>query len=176
MRSLYPKSCITIISPKDKPGMTSIVKNLFKRSNKAHRRAIRTRNTNDIETHRTLRREAKCAWRKAQHNFYSNLNNRLSQEKKSPKLWWRTVKSNLGVTETSSIPVLCLDGLPITCDVIKCEMLNDYFASQCNDNSSVNSGINDGEDDEINVTASECELSDVVVTDSAIIIESVENA
>ena len=54
-----------------------------------------------------------------------------------------------------------------TCDVIKCEMLNDYFASQCNVNSSVNSEINDGEDDDVNLTA--CELSDVVVTDSAIL-------
>ena len=66
--------------------------------------------------------------------------------------------------------------MPVTCDVIKCEMLNDYFASQCNVNSSMISEINDGEDDEINVTASACELSDIVVTDSAIIIESVENA
>ena len=48
-------------------------------------------------------------------------------------------------------------------------MLNDYFASQCNVNSSVNSEINDGEDDDVNLTASACELSDVVVTDSAIL-------
>ena len=50
------------INPRDKPGMTSRIKKLFKISNRLHKKASRSKLPIDILNHRNARRFAKCEW------------------------------------------------------------------------------------------------------------------
>ena len=52
------------IKTRDKPGMTNKIKNLFKKANKLHKRALYTKHPRDIEKHASARRLAKCEFKK----------------------------------------------------------------------------------------------------------------
>ena len=66
-----------VIRPKDKPGMTCLVRSLFRKCHGLHKIAMQTKNAADLEKHRAARREAKAAWKQAQFIYYEKLNKKM---------------------------------------------------------------------------------------------------
>ena len=124
-------SRIVKISGNQKPGMTEAIKRLFKKANRLHKRASRTRSQIDIDKHRAARRKAKSAWKKSQFNFYYEINMKLLDPNTSPKCYWKLIKQEMGRNKTSAIPVIIHEGRPITNDSMKCEVFNRYFVGIC---------------------------------------------
>ena len=115
-----------IIRPRDKPGMNSEVRKLFRTAHRLHRIAINTKNEVDINNHREARRRAKKAWRKAQKNHYTDLGEKLG----TSKIFWKVIKDTYGKKKESSIPGLLDDSNAlVTNDIMKANLLNRYFAS-----------------------------------------------
>ena len=88
------------ISGNQKPEMTDAIKRLFKKANRLHKRASRTRSQIDIDKHRVARRIAKAAWKKSQFNYYYEINMKLQDPKTSPKCYWKLIKQELGRNKT----------------------------------------------------------------------------
>ena len=122
-----------IIRPRDKPGMTSKVRSLFRKCHRYHKIAQRTKNLVDIENHRIARKSAKKAWREAKLNYDIKMRAKVNDVYYSDKYYWKFMNSVMG-GRVLSIPVLnsVSDGqfISVTNDLDKCEAFNDYFASQ----------------------------------------------
>ena len=119
-----------VIRPKDKPGMTCLVRSLFRKCHRLHKIAIRTKNAGDIENHRNARREAKAAWKQAQIIYYEKLNKQMENPDTSKKSYWKIIKSLQGQTKTTSIPEIVENGKSYrdVKDIVK--ILNNYFVAQ----------------------------------------------
>ena len=119
-----------VIRPKDKPGMTCLVRSLFRKCHRLHKIALRTKNAGDIENHRNARREAKAAWKQAQIIYYEKLNKQMENPDTSKKSYWKIIKSLQGQTRTTSIPEIVENGKSYrdVKDIVK--ILNNYFVAQ----------------------------------------------
>ena len=120
------------IHPRDKPGMTTRIKRLFKQANKLHKKASNSKLPSDILNHKNARRLAKCEWKKAKFDYYYKLNLKLMGSNTSDRAWWKLCKIELGVSKSQSIPCLYDEGHLVFDDELKCTILNNYFAKQCN--------------------------------------------
>ena len=72
--------------------------------------------------------------RKAEHQFYHQLNTNLSlnQLKSRACSWWKLVKTTLGQSYTTDIPAIKSYAGKLIVDIKeKAELLNSYFANQC---------------------------------------------
>ena len=121
------------IKTRDKPGMTNKIKNLFKKANKLHKRALNTKHPRDIEKHASARRLAKCEFKNLSlTNNYYKLNLKLLEKETSSTAWWKLNKRELGQNQRASIPSLIVDNVVLNDNVEKCTALNRFFAEQCN--------------------------------------------
>ncbi len=118
------------IYPRDKPGMTHQVKQLFKTTRRLHRRAQRSKLPADIEKHKTARRKAKLAWREAEHDYYQGLITKLQNTTYGGRHYWSIIKCILNTNKSDAIPCI-IDGESIaTSNREKAEILNKFFAAQ----------------------------------------------
>ena len=118
------------ICPKDKPGMTSKVKQLFQTTRRLHKRAQRTSKPSDINKHRDKRREAKQAWKEAENKYYQNIESKLDRSNNNSRNYWQIIKSIVCTRKTEAIPCI-IDGNTIaTSNLEKAEILNTFFAAQ----------------------------------------------
>ena len=118
-----------IIGPRDKPGMTSHVKKLFRRCHRYHKIAQRSRNESDIENHRLARKTAKAAWKQAKNKYANKLFNRMANPEQRQKAYWKLMNS-VSCTKHTSIPTLIVDGRSYASGVDKFEILNKFFVEQ----------------------------------------------
>ena len=72
IKNVIPSKTV-LIRPKDKPGMTGYVRNLFRKCHRFHKIAMKSNSAIDIENHKTARREAKHKWRLAQRIYHEKL-------------------------------------------------------------------------------------------------------
>ncbi len=86
--------------------MTAKVKTLFKTARRLHKRAQRTNHFQDIDKHKDARREAKTAWRKAETEFYANIESKLKTSKNGTRKYWSIIKNVLGNKKTEAIPCI----------------------------------------------------------------------
>ena len=119
-----------VIRPKDKPGMTSLVRSLFRKCHRLYKIAMQTKNAVDLEKHRTARRDAKSAWKQAQRIYYDNLNEKMENPETRKKSYWKMIKSFQGQTKTTSIPEIVENGKSYrdVKDIVS--ILNNYFVAQ----------------------------------------------
>ena len=118
-----------LIRPRDKPGMNTYVKKLFRKCHRYHRIAQRTKNQVDIENHRVARKAAKAAWKHAKDEHVKRLYSKMTNPVQCQKNYWKFMKTIVGVKQMS-IPTLICDGLNYTSSVDKCELLNSFFVDQ----------------------------------------------
>ena len=119
-----------VIRPKDKPGMTCLVRSLFRKCHRLHKIAMQTKNAADLEKHRTARREAKAALKQAQRIYYEKLNKQMENPETRKKSYWKMIKSFQGQTKTTSIPEIVENGKSYrdVKDIVT--ILNNYFVAQ----------------------------------------------
>ena len=127
------KNCIptkeVLIRPRDKPGMTSEVRRLFRRCNRLHKISQRTKNVYDIENHRAARKIAKRSWKLAKNLYLNKLYNRMENPETRNKTFWKLMKT-LSANKIISIPTLIENEIKYETNLEKCEALNEYFVAQ----------------------------------------------
>ena len=129
MKECIPNKTV-LIRPSDKPGMTGRIRKLFRKCNRLHKIASKSKLPQDIEKHRTARKEAKNEWKIAKQNYYNRLYSKMSTSENKNKVYWKITKSLYGQNKIPNIPTLTLNGTDYTDDESKATILNEYFVSQ----------------------------------------------
>ena len=129
MKECIPNKTV-LIRPNDKPGMTGRIRYLFRKCNRLHKIASKSKLPQDIEKHRTARKEAKYEWKIAKQNYYNRLYNKMSTSENKNKVYWKITKSLYGQNKIPNIPTLTLNGTDYTDEESKATILNEYFVSQ----------------------------------------------
>ena len=115
---------------KDKPGITPHVRKLLKEAQHLHKIKNSTGNHDDSIKFINKRREAKDALKAARLKYYSDLTSKIQNPDTTCKVYWKLVKSIYGPKQDSGIPTLLDNGRPVSRDMDKANLLNNYFASQ----------------------------------------------
>ena len=125
-----PNKIITV-RKENPPWITSHIKKMIRRKNRAHRRAKKTNSVGNWEKYRLIRNKCNDVVRNCKQDYFSNISNKINLEKSGSRNWWNLVKSLLGSTcNRHSIPPLQLDHDTICDNVTKCELFNEFFCKQ----------------------------------------------
>ena len=119
-----------IIRPKDKPGMTSYVRTLFRKRDRAHKIAIKTKTTENLQNFKKARKLAKSEWKKAKLLYEEKVHKKLNDPNLSSKTYWKQIKKCYGTSKKNSIPVLMENDKIFSEAIDKANLLNTYFVSQ----------------------------------------------
>ena len=117
------------IKQRDKPWFTPRIRKLFQACYKLHKRKNKTNLPAHILEYQIKHREAKNAFRTAKNNYYLNIASDLQNPETTSKSFWTLLKSVFN-KNSSGIPALNNNGMLITDNQHKANLLNDYFASQ----------------------------------------------
>ena len=127
--NLYIPSKTILIKQRDKPWFTPAIRQLFKACYKLHRRKNKTNLPAHILEYQQKHHEAKHAFRTAKRNYYNNIASDLQNPETTSKTFWSLLKS-LFTKNSTGIPTLIDNGMPINNNQSKAELLNNYFAAQ----------------------------------------------
>ena len=119
-----------IIRPNDKPGMTSLVRSLFRKRDRAHKIAIQTKTIENLINFKKARKLAKNEWRKAKETYNEKIHAKLNDPHVTSKTYWKQIKTFYGKSKNETIPTLIVNGQIYTDAEEKATKLNDYFISQ----------------------------------------------
>ena len=119
------------VRSRDKPGMTSEVRRLFKLAKKLHKRAKKSGNPTQLEQFRNARREAKAAFRKSRSIYFSDISEKLLDPATCVKTYWKLTKMVYGAKVVKGIPDLVTQTSNISDTYEKASLFNKYFTEQC---------------------------------------------
>ena len=77
--------------------------------------------------------------RKSTRSYFNKLRSKLDDNEINPKQWWSLSKSVLGSKIHEGIPPIIENDQIISCNAKKCDIFNNYFASQCTNSSDIDS-------------------------------------
>ena len=113
-----------LIRPRDKPGMMSEVRTIFRKCHLLHKIAKRSNSASDIECLKLARKMEKSAWKRVRKNYDEKMRAKLNSN--SQKYYWKFVKNTMG-RGNISIPMLVNGSKNYITDVEKCEAVNDFL-------------------------------------------------
>ena len=119
-----------IIRPNDKPGMTSLVRSLSRKRDRAHKIATKTKTIESYINFKKARKIAKNEWRKAKVIYNEKIHAKLNDPHINSKTYWKHIKTFYGKSKNDTIPTLIVNGLIYSDAEEKATKLNDYFVSQ----------------------------------------------
>lgn len=117
------------IRPWDKPWYSNNLRRLRRQRDRAHRTAKRSSSPADWQRYRQLRNQYVHSLEETEKEYELKLVNRLRSDKNiSPRCWWNTTKSLLGVNKKTPIPALLdSNNTLVNDDKSKAGILNDLF-------------------------------------------------
>jgi hypothetical protein len=124
--NLFIPSKEVIIRPRDKPGMTSGVRKLFRVCHHWHKIAQKSGSADDKKKHWLARKTAKKAWKSAKSEYFKKL---AAQSSCKTKSYWKLIKSVIG-KRNPKIPVIIDNDISYNSDLEKCNVFNNFFAEQ----------------------------------------------
>ena len=128
------ESCVphyeTTIRPCDKPFMKSHIRTLMRKRDRLYIRYKKTLNENAYSEYKHYRNIVVSEVRKAKMEFDANIDNKICNGSISKSCWWKVCKSSLGMSKLSSGGPLNANGVLVTDDNCKANILNDFFVSQ----------------------------------------------
>ena len=135
MLLLFATQCIPQksiwVRPRDKPGMTPAIRKLFRECKRLHKKAKRTGRAEHTDQFKTKRREAKSCFRLSRSEFYDNVVNKLIDVNTCNKTYWKFIKLVYGCKQLSLVPDIEAFGHIISDSEEKAVLFNNYFAEQC---------------------------------------------
>ena len=127
---------LTRIRPGEPYWISSDIKRLIRKHKRAYRKAKRSGLQHHWNRFKELRNKVINLVRKAKESHKDGIANKLKSESLSSKDWWRTLKSVISPNSKQYLPSLEHNGISITEDTDKANVLNDFFRDQTliNDN------------------------------------------
>ena len=128
------EECIPVkfvtIRPRDLPWMNNNIRKLMRRRNRLYKKYKKNKTTALYENFKQLRNEVTNNLRKAKKEYIESLASKLKTSNLSSKDYWKTLKSFIKPSQTSSIPPLQHGTEYIADTTDKANLLNIFFAEQ----------------------------------------------
>ena len=122
---------MTTIWPKDHPWITCRIRNLIRKRQRMFRKYKKTHDINLRDQFKVIRNKVFNEIRKSKKEYFDKLEQLLSNQSASSKIFWKTSKQILNLDKTpTNIPTLIFNDETAEDDYQKSNMLNNYFASQ----------------------------------------------
>ena len=110
--------------------MHNEIRKQIRKRRRIHRIAKRINTSEQWQVYRTQRNKVTNLIKEAKKEYYRKLTDRLTNEKKSSKSWWKLCKFlYCGKTDQYTIPPLISDDIIISSDIEKANAFNKYFVS-----------------------------------------------
>ena len=121
-----------VIKPKRQKWWNSALHQLYRTKQRLFKQAKRTRSTDAWTLYKVHRNKFTAACRKAKRSYFTHWHAKLEQEADGSTRWWRIAKdlSRLN-TSKNGIPELEINGVAVSCDRGKADVLASFFAEQC---------------------------------------------
>lgn len=124
------------VRPRNKIWMTSALHHLIRQKHRLFRAAKSTGSLSAWKTYTQARNRCNVAVQRARNSYLTSLHARLDNISCGSRTWWQAVKGLAHLLPPRSpLPDLLVDGRPATSDADKAEVLADFFAQQCTDQS-----------------------------------------
>ena len=126
-----PHKSVTI-RPRDKLWMNNTIRNMSRKKNKIHQKAVRSNSENDWRTFRIIRNDYISLIRKCKKEYYEKLDDKINDKKIfGNKQWFNLVNSYVkGGGGNTQLPPLIDDGVPVFATSDKANCLNTFFINQ----------------------------------------------
>ncbi|MCG7877682.1 MAG: reverse transcriptase domain-containing protein [Candidatus Thiodiazotropha endolucinida] len=123
--------CKTVtIRPRDLPWINSDIRKTMRKRNRLFRKYKHDHRIDTYSRFKQTRNEVIKLIRKSKQNYITSLANKLKTGNLSVQDYWKTLKTFIKPTQTSSIPPLLKDNVFISEDSEKANLLNSYFVEQ----------------------------------------------
>ena len=123
---------VIVLRPKNKSWMTSELYKMSKKKQRLFRAALRSRSPDDWTAYKTFRNKCTDSYRKAKENFFSLQISKLQGFDDGSQRWWQLAKDLTRLTRKKySIPDLDDNGVLISTDEGRANLLARFFAKQC---------------------------------------------
>lgn len=118
------------IRQSDPPWLNNTIKKLMRKRKRYFDRYKRTRLTNDFDKYKQLRNRVTSEIRKSKKAQTEKLADKLASNSSESRDWWKTLKSFIKPSKSSSLPPLVKDGEVFQKEKDKANLLNDFFTQQ----------------------------------------------
>ena len=130
--STIPSKLVTV-RPNDYPWYKGNLRRLKREKNRKHREYTRADTPERLASYKTARNTYFTAVSKAQFEYEATKQQSLATEAGTcPKKWWRLAKEMLGMSQSSQIPALLVQGTVINDDQEKAEAFNTTYLESSN--------------------------------------------
>ena len=110
--------------------MNNTIRKLMRKRNRVYKQYKKNKSNNLYDKFKKLRNEVVSNLRKSKNEYVSSLANKLKTPNLSSKDYWKTLKSFIKPSQTSSIPQLYHNNEYIGDTDEKANLLNNFFAEQ----------------------------------------------
>ncbi|MCG8048840.1 MAG: reverse transcriptase domain-containing protein [Candidatus Thiodiazotropha endolucinida] len=124
-----PSKTITV-RPRDLPWMNNTIRKQMRKRNRLYKKYKRDNSIDNYNNFKILRNEVICLLRKSKQNYIDSLALKLKSNTLTSKDYWKTLKSFIKPTQSSTIPPLYHNSTYVSDSVEKADLLNNYFAQQ----------------------------------------------
>ena len=114
--------------PRDLPWINNNIRKLMRKRNRLYKKY--KNNKKGIASFKQLRNEVTSNLRKAKQEYVKSLANKLKTPNMSSQEYWKTLKSFIKPSKTSSIPPLYHENVYVADNNEKANLLNNFFTEQ----------------------------------------------
>ena len=118
------------IRPRDIPWINNNIRKLMRKRNRLYKKYKKNKTKTLFDNFKQLRNEATSNLRKAKQEYVKSLANKLKTPNLSTQDYWKTLKSFIKPSQTSSIPPLYHENVYVADTNEKANLLNNFFAEQ----------------------------------------------
>lgn len=124
-----PTKTVTV-RPLDLPWINSNIRRLMRKRNRLFKKYKKDKSIENYDNFKRARNEVTTHLRRSKQNYIDSLANKLKSPNLTSKDYWKTLKSYIKPTKTSTIPPLYQNDIYVSDNTEKSNLLNDYFAQQ----------------------------------------------
>ena len=118
------------IRPRDLPWINNNIRKLMRKRNRLYKKYKKNKTNTLFDNFKQLRNEVTSNLRKAKQEYVKSLANKLKMPNLSTQDYWKTLKSFIKPSQTSSIPPLYHENVYVADTNEKANLLNIFFAEQ----------------------------------------------
>ena len=124
-----PSKTVTV-RPLDLPWINSNIRRLMRKRNRLFRKYKKDKSIENYDNFKRERNEVTTHLRRSKQHYIDSLANKLKSPNLTSKDYWKTLKSFIKPTQTSTIPPQYQNDIYVSDNTEKSNLLNDYFAQQ----------------------------------------------
>ena len=118
------------VRPQDLPWINGSIRKLMRKRNRLYKKYKQNKTIVRYESFKKARNDVTTQLRKSKKDYFKSLADKLKTSNVSSSDYWRTLKSFIKPSTTTTIPPIFDNGSHISDSDAKAKLLNDFFVSQ----------------------------------------------